>query len=307
MIPAVPTALSTRRCRAPTTGFDPNDGNHTGPLVAGGTRDLLCADEHRKGKRPVPIADILSIQLYTLRSLNDLDTILDIVAAAGFRNVEGVGSHLDDAANVKEKLDARGLKCSSSHVSLTALRERPDRVIAACKRLGFVQLFMPAVPPECRDMDGPGWRSLGRELGALAARFADAGVQLGYHNHNWELKPKDGAKTALELLFAEADGSPLTWQADVAWLARGGAVPEEWLHRYSDRLVSAHVKDIAPQGTRLDEDGWADVGAGVLDWRSLWQTCRDCGAQWMVVEHDKPSDAARSASASFTWLSKLQG
>ena len=73
------------------------------------------------------MTDILSIQLYTLRSLNDLDTVLDTVAAAGFRNVEGVGSHLDDAANVKAKLDARGLRFSSSHVSLAALRERPDR------------------------------------------------------------------------------------------------------------------------------------------------------------------------------------
>ena len=74
-----------------------------------------------------------------------------------------------------------------------------------------------------------------------------------------------------------------------------------------DRLISAHVKDIAPSGTKLDEDGWADVGAGVLDWHSLWQTCRDCGARWMVVEHDKPSDPVRCARASFAWLSKLQG
>ncbi len=255
----------------------------------------------------MPIADILSIQLYTLRLLNDLDTILDIVAGAGFRNVEGIGSHLDDAANVKAKLETRGLKFSSSHVSLAALRERPDQVIAACRLLGFDQLFMPAVPPEQRDMDAAGWRALGRELGTLATHFADDGIRLGYHNHNWELKPKDGAKTALELLFAAAEGTPLAWQADVAWLVRGGAAPEEWLQRYRDRLASAHVKDIAPDGTRLDEDGWADVGAGVLDWHALWRTCRDCGARWMVVEHDKPSDPARCARASFAWLSKLQG
>ncbi len=255
----------------------------------------------------MPVADILSIQLYTLRSLNDLDTILDSVAGAGFRKVEGIGSHLDDATNVKAKLDARGLKFSSSHVSLAALRERPDQVIAACRLLGFDQLFMPAVPQEQRDMDASGWRALGRELGTLATRFADGGIRLGYHNHNWELKPKDGANTALELLFAEAEGTPLTWQADVAWLVRGGAAPEEWLQRYRDRLVSAHVKDIAPEGTKLDEDGWADVGAGVLDWHTLWQACRDCGAHWMVVEHDKPSDPARCARASFAWLSKLQG
>jgi sugar phosphate isomerase/epimerase len=253
------------------------------------------------------VADILSIQLYTLRALNDLDVIFDTVRDAGFRSVEGVGSHLDDAANVKAKLDQRGLHFPSSHVGLAALRERPEAVIAASKLLGLGQLFMPAVPLEQRDMDASGWRKLGRELGALATRFADDGINLGYHNHNWELKPTDGATTALELIFAEAEKSPLTWQADVAWLVRGGAVPEEWLRRYKDRLVSAHVKDIAPAGTALDEDGWADVGAGVLDWRSLWQLCRDCGARSMVVEHDKPADPARSARASFAWLSKLQG
>jgi sugar phosphate isomerase/epimerase len=179
-------------------------------------------------------------------------------------------------------------------------------VASACKLLDFDQLFMPAVPPEQRDMDASGWRALGRELGALAARFADQGIRLGYHNHNWELKPKDGATTALELIFAEAEGSPLTWQADVAWLVRGGVAPDTWLQRYRDRLVSAHVKDIAPPGTMLDEDGWADVGAGVLDWRTLWQLCRECGARWMVVEHDRPSDPGRCARASFAYLSSLQ-
>jgi sugar phosphate isomerase/epimerase len=253
------------------------------------------------------VTDMLSIQLYTLRSLNDLDAVLDVAAAAGFRNVECVGSHLDDATNVKAKADARGLGFSSSHVSLAALQERPDQVIAASRLLGIEQLFMPAVPPAQRDMDASGWRALGRELGGLATHIAGEGIQLGYHNHNWELKPKDGTKTALELLFAEAEGSPLTWQADVAWLVRGGAAPDVLLQRYRNRVVSVHVKDIAPAGTKLDEDGWADVGAGVLDWRTLWQICRDCGALWMVVEHDKPSDPARCARASFDWLSSLQG
>jgi sugar phosphate isomerase/epimerase len=257
--------------------------------------------------RFMPVTDVLSIQLYTLRSLGDLDTVLDTAAQAGFRRVEGVGAHLDDAANVKAKLDARGLAFSSSHVSLAALRERPDTVLAACRLLGFDQLFMPAVPPEQRDMDAAGWHALGRELGALATRFADQGIRLGYHNHHWELKKKDGDVTALDLIFAGAAGSPLAWEADVAWLVRGGVAPEAWLRRYGDRLAAAHVKDIAPEGENLDEDGWADVGAGTLDWRSLWRTCRRLGARWMVVEHDKPSDPARCARASFAYLSKLEG
>ena len=74
----------------------------------------------------MPVTDTLSIQLYTLRSLNDLGKVLDTVAAVGFRNVEGVGSHLDDAANVKTELSARVTVLLLAR-SLAALRERPDR------------------------------------------------------------------------------------------------------------------------------------------------------------------------------------
>jgi len=252
------------------------------------------------------VTDILSIQLYTLRSLENLDRILDIVAEAGYRNVETVGSHLDDAANVRAKLDARGLKASSSHVSLAALREKPDAVLEACRTLGFTDLFMPAVPPEQRDMAAEGWRSLGQELGGMAERFRQQGIRLGYHNHHWELKPKDGDKTALELIFEAAGGSPLAWQVDVAWLVRGDADPKRWIDRYRDRVASAHVKDIAPAGQNEDQDGWADVGSGVLDWRDLWRACRDAGARTMVVEHDKPADPAQTARASFAHLRNIE-
>ncbi|WP_230531494.1 sugar phosphate isomerase/epimerase family protein [Microvirga roseola] len=252
------------------------------------------------------VTDFLSIQLYTLRSMEDLDRILDKVAQAGYRYVETVGSHLDDAANVRSKLETRGLQASSSHVSMAALREKPDAVVEACRNLGITDLYMPAVPPEQRDVDADGWRSLGQELGQIADRFQRDGIRLGYHNHHWELKPKDGSKTALELIFEEAEGSPLAWQVDVAWLVRGDVDPKDWIQRYRNRITAAHVKDIAPAGQNEEQDGWADVGSGVLDWRSLWRSCREAGAKWMVVEHDKPADPARTARTSFDFLRTIE-
>jgi sugar phosphate isomerase/epimerase len=252
------------------------------------------------------VTDTLSIQLYTLRTLEDLDVILDTVADAGYRYVETVGSHLDKATEVRSKLVARGLKASSSHVSMAALREKPEAIVDACRTLGLTHLYMPAVPPEERDMAADGWRSLGRELGQIAERFQSQGIRLGYHNHHWELKPKDGAKTALELIFEAAGASPLTWQADVAWLVRGDADPKEWINRYRSRVTAAHVKDIAPAGQNEDQDGWADVGSGVLNWRDLWRVCREAGAEWMVVEHDKPADPAQTTRASFAFLRSIE-
>ena len=252
------------------------------------------------------VTDKLSIQLYTLRSLEDVDRILDTVAEAGYRYVETVGSHLDNAAGIRSKPDARGLKASSSHVSLAALREKPDAIVEACRTLGFTDLYMPAVPPEQRDMAAEGWRSLGQELGQMAQRFQEHGIRLGYHNHHWELKPKDGDKTALELIFEAAGSSPLAWQVDVAWLARGNVDPKEWINRYRSRITAAHVKDIAPPGQNEDQDGWTDVGSGVLDWRDLWRVCREAGAQWMVVEHDKPADPGQTTRASFAFLKNIE-
>ena len=250
--------------------------------------------------------DFLSIQLYTLRALEDIDRILDTVAGAGYRYVETVGSHLDNAASIKAKLDARGLKASSSHVSLAALREKPEAVVEACRTLGFIHLYMPAVIPDQRDMGADGWRMLGRELGDMAHRFHEQGIRLGYHNHHWELKPKDGDKTALELIFEAAEGSPLSWQVDVAWLARGNVDPKEWIERYRSKITAAHVKDIAPPGQNEDQDGWTDVGSGILNWHDLWRNCREAGAQWMVVEHDKPEDPAQTARASFAFLRNIE-
>ncbi len=253
------------------------------------------------------VPDTLSIQLYTLRSLENLDRILDVVAEAGYRHVEPVGSHLDAAPALRAKLDARGLAAPTSHVGLAALRERPHAVAEACAALGVTQLYMPAVPPEDRGMAADGWRRVGHELGEAAQRFEGFGIGLGYHNHHWELERKDGGRTALELLFEASAGSPLTWEVDVAWLVRGNVDPKAWIERYRDRVTAAHVKDIAPAGTNEDQDGWADVGAGTLDWRDLWRACRAAGARWMIVEHDKPSDPARTARESLAFLRTVEG
>lgn len=253
------------------------------------------------------MSEPLSIQLYNFRNLGDIDLALDIVANAGYRNVEGIGSHLDDAAVVAPKVAARGLKMTSCHVGLAALRERPQRVIDACKTFGFTDLYMPAVPPEQRAMDAAGWRAVGKELGEMADTFAKSGIALGYHNHHWEMQKKEGDKTALELLFEAAGSSPLAFEVDVAWLIRGEVDPQHWIAKYKSRVTGAHVKDIAPAGQNLDQDGWADVGHGTVDWKTLWQVCLDAGARHMVVEHDKPADPAATARRSIAYLRTITG
>lgn len=252
------------------------------------------------------IADELSIQLYSLRDYGDLDRQLDALAEIGFKRVETVGSHLQDARGTRAKLDARGMTAPTGHVGMADLRTRFDWVADQARTVGIEHLFMPAVPPEEREgRSADQWRAVGAELGEMAERMAGHGLGLGYHNHHWELKAFPDGRTPLELLFEGAAGSKLTFEADLAWLARGGADPVAWIERYRDRLAAVHVKDIAPEGQNLDQDGWADIGSGVLDWRKLWQEAQTRGARWMVLEHDKPKDPVAFARNSRAFLLQL--
>ena len=81
---------------------------------------------------------------------------------------------------------------------------------------------------------------------------------------------------------------------DLAWLVKGGQEPIAWMDKYGDRITALHVKDIAPAGQALDEDGWADVGHGVLDWKALLAAAKKkTKVKYYVAEHDKPLDAMR--------------
>ncbi|MDL2401662.1 sugar phosphate isomerase/epimerase family protein [Rhizobium mayense] len=249
---------------------------------------------------------ILSIQLYSLRNLGGLDAQLDAATQAGFTAVETIGSHLNDPKALKAALERRQLRAPSGHVGMTMLRSELQRTADAAIEAGISQLFMPALPPEERGGDADAWRRVGAELGEMAVRLKERGIELGYHNHNWEMTPFENGEYPLDCLFKGADGSPLTWQADIAWIARGGEEPKTWLAKYAPLLVSAHVKDQAPAGQNEDEDGWCDVGAGILPWRELWETAHSHGARLMVVEHDNPKDPAGFAARSFAYLKELR-
>src|SRR5271157_857983 len=163
---------SRRSARAASAAVFASSSGCGTPQSSAKLKDRAAASDPTHHERtPMGNADILSIQLYTLRSLGELDRVLDTVKQAGYRHVETVGSQLDDAENVRTKLDVRGLKVSSSHVSLAALRERPDVVVRACRTLwaSTSSLCLP-----CRRNSGRATRRSGARWGASSARSPSA-------------------------------------------------------------------------------------------------------------------------------------
>ena len=238
----------------------------------------------------------ISYQLYCSRNFPPIGDTLQMLAETGFREVEGFGGLFDNLDALKSGLDASGLKMTSSHMALDAVEGDAQGMIAIAKSLGIEKVFVPFVMPDARPADSAGWATFGKRLAEAGKPFQDAGLSFGWHNHDFELVATDSGDLPLDLIAAASED--LTLELDLGWVKRAGHDPVERIKTYAGRLAAVHVKDIAPQGDCVDEDGWADVGHGVMDWAVIHSALQSAGVDHYVIEHDNPSDHARFARRS---------
>ena len=237
--------------------------------------------------------DRLSFQLYSARSIEPLEAQFKLLAGLGYRMVEPWGGLFNDTETLKRLLQHYGMTAPSAHVGLDRLRTDAAGTAKLCKGLGIDTIFAPAPPPSEREGGETEWRGIGRELAAIGKAVTGEGLRFGWHNHHWEYGRSASGATYLECLFDEAPD--LVWEADLAWIVRGGGDPVAEIKKHARRLVACHIKDLAPSGQCLDEDGWADPGHGTMDWPALRAAMSEANVSLFVAEHDKPNDVARFA------------
>lgn len=241
----------------------------------------------------------LSFQMYSLRNYPPLREQTAMLRRLGYRHVEPFGGLYDDLDALKQALSDDGLSAPTGHFSMPMVEGDPDRAITIAKALGMETVIVPYLPPQDRPSDRAGWIEFGGRLAKAAKPLERAGLKLAYHNHDFEFVALPDGSMPIEHCLAEG----VLWEADLAWVARANADPKLWLKRFAGRVPYVHVKDIAPKGQATDEDGWADVGQGVMGWPELWHAAVQAGAEIMVAEHDNPSDGERFARRSFEAMS----
>ncbi|WP_271022278.1 sugar phosphate isomerase/epimerase [Rhizobium sp. RCAM05973] len=252
-----------------------------------------------------PNAPIIALQLFSIRQVGSLEEQLSAAARAGIQAVEVLEEHLAQPLELKRCLDEHQLIAPSAHISFETIKNGQSRILDACKSCNITQLFVPSVAGLLQIDTTNDWQRLGEQMGALADTLDRNGITFGFHNNDVGFSLLGSGRYGFEVLFNAARGSALKWQADIAWLQRAGMEPVEWMKRYRSVLVSAHVKDLAPTGSNADEDGWSDIGSGVLTWPSLWKTALDNGARSLVLEHDNPKEPIEFAKRSFAYVSRF--
>lgn len=237
-----------------------------------------------------------SYQLYSSRNFPPLGGALKMLGKLGYTQVEGYGglfAGLDDLGQLRGELDVAGLTMTTGHFGLDMVQDDPARILEIAKAFDIEAVFIPAVGDGERVKDAKGWAELGQQLAEVGKPLQDAGLTFGWHNHAFEFAAIDGDDLPLDLILSGSDD--LALEFDVAWAVFAGQSPLDWIRKYGARLVAAHIKDIAPKGEALDEDGWADPGHGTMDWPAIMQAIRATSCRYFVMEHDNPNDHERFA------------
>ena len=243
----------------------------------------------------------ISYQLYCSRNFSPLTDTLAMLAKAGFTEVEGYGGLYSDPAALAAQLNSVGLAMTSGHFGIDMVEGDPAKTIATARTLGMKMVFVPHIVADQRPTDAAGWAAFGARLAKMGKPITDAGFEFGWHNHDFELLDLGGGETALDHIA----NAGVRLELDLGWVRVAGHDPVAWIGKYASQISAVHMKDIARDGEATDEDGWADVGHGIMDWAAIKTALDAAGITHMVAEHDNPKDHTRFATRSLATLKAL--
>ena len=245
-------------------------------------------------------SDQIALQLYTVRDLAaaDLPGTLRAVSAAGYRAVELAGLPDTAPGELGRLLVDADLQVVAAHEGIERLRADASEVAARLAKVGCPRVIVPWMPEEDRRTTAD-VRGFAAELSAFARTFADHGIGLGYHNHDFEFAPLDGT-TVWDVLLAEL-APEVEIELDVYWAAVGGRDPVAEIRATADRARLLHMKDRAPGPEPHD----APAGEGILPLQAIVAAARAAGVEWYVVEQDVPRAPLDDIARSLHYLESL--
>jgi sugar phosphate isomerase/epimerase len=236
----------------------------------------------------------ISVQVYPLREFvaDDLDGVIARLKELGFAYVEpyAFSERVEDYARA---FAATGVSAPTAHASVIDAAA-PEAVFDAAIELGIPTVIDPYIPAD-RWATREQVEGLARRVNELRKGAAERGLELGYHNHNWEFAQRIDGAHAFDV-FVERLDPEVALEVDTYWAAVGGADVPALLERLGDRVRAIHVKDGTLDG---DVERQQPLGQGEVDLPAI---LRASGDALRVIEFDTYPDVYAGIAASLAWL-----
>ncbi len=246
----------------------------------------------------------VAVQVFSVRddAARDLRGTLEAIKTMGYDGVEFAGLYGYAPAEIKQMCEEIGLVPISAHVPYVDMVNDAKGVLSQYAEIGCRYVAVPYLSPEHR----PGkdeFPQVVENIAKIGQVAKELGIQLLYHNHEFEFMKLDG-KYALDVLYDTVPADLLQTELDTCWVNVGGENPADYVRKYSGRAPVVHLKDFC--GERSDDMyeligierkappmpsnfEFRPVGDGLQNLPEILAACEDAGSSWVVVEQDSPS------------------
>lgn len=297
---------------------------HTSSIVVGSLLLGKCTSTAATSKNSNTINYDLGVQLFTLMAVIDQDTkgTLKKLVNLGYKTIESAFSRQGGFYGQSAKAFAAlaqdlGLSWQAHHVIGAPFKLPPDAKIPTDENGNPIKLpamlnlknNMQQLVDEtaeggvkylvCANIPTNTVEEVAEAVEILnktGEACQKAGLQLVYHNHDWEFK-KVGETTPYEVFLTQVSADLMKMELDLAWVTKAGVDPLELFEKHPGRFPLWHVKDIAADMLTLKP-----VGQGTVDFKRIFAQAEQAGLQFPFVEHDMPTDGITSLKASIEYL-----
>lgn len=259
----------------------------------------------------------IGLQLYTVRDAMQKDPTgtLAKVAAIGYNSLEGAtytGSqnfYGMTPAVFSKVLKQNGLIMPSSHYRLgeektngqntkgTMLYEW-DKAVDDAAAVG-VKYMVCAYLSEQERGGLDHYKVVADALNKAGERCKKSGIQLCYHNHDFEFMGK-GSTLPYDILL-NTDKNLVKMEMDIYWVSKAGKDPVELINQHPGRFPLFHVKDM----DRTPNKAFTEVGNGSIDFKRIFKQANKAGMKYFFVEQDiTPGNPFDSITKSITYIKK---
>jgi sugar phosphate isomerase/epimerase len=278
-------------------------------------------------------ADRIGLQLYSVRdqvSSVGFAAVLAAVAEMGYKNVEFAGYTQGTTpeitvAQLRQLLDANGLKAIGSHLSITPMSDAEmQQALDDAQVLGIPQIGVSFVVPTSGTTVS-GWQTLADTYNHYGQLAAARGIGFYLHNHfqEWSQCSDNPMMRGEDVLLAECDPRYVFFEMDIYWAyvgqyMFGSQAPFTFdpLLDYAlpkrDRYKLWHVKDGKKNQTSPEGYDIIECGQGNIDFEHFFCTVGQIDTHQFIHENDNGANHLRgslaSAQVSYIWMRHgLQG
>ena len=246
----------------------------------------------------------VAVQIFSVRddAARNLRETLSAIKQMGYDGVEFAGLYGYSPAEIKQMCEELGLVPISAHVPYVDMVNDAKGVLSQYAEIGCRYVAVPYLSPEHR----PGqdeFPQVVENIAKIGEVAKELGIQLLYHNHEFEFMKLDG-KYALDVLYDTIPADLLQTELDTCWVNVGGENPADYIRKYTGRAPVVHLKDFCGERSEdmyeligLERKAppmpgnfeFRPVGDGLQNFPEILAACEDAGSAWVVVEQDSPS------------------